>query len=168
MVFALGSERPKCSTFPALIRSLTGAGHVFDWDCEIDAVLIVEIDAIGPEALQRFLDDAPDALRPAVQSVRAIDLEAELGGDRDLVADRCEGLADQFLVDVGAVDFRGVEERDASLLSVANHTDALGPVHARTVMAAAQAHVAEAKLRHHQTSQFPGFHCVCLPFDDLC
>ena len=93
MVFALGSERPKCSTFPALIRSLTVAGHVFDWHCEIDAMLIVEIDAIGPEALERFLDDAPDALRPAVQSVRAIDLEAELGSDGNLVADPDETRA---------------------------------------------------------------------------
>ena len=44
---------------PGLDQILDGAGHVFDWHGEIDAVLIVEIDAIGPEALQRFLDDAP-------------------------------------------------------------------------------------------------------------
>ena len=167
MVFALGSERPKCSTFPALIRILDGAGHVFDGHGEIDAVLIVEIDAIGPEALQRFLDDAPDALRPAVQSVRAIDLEAELGRDGHLVADRCEGLADQFLVDIGTVDFRRVEERDAALVGIANLTDALGPVNARPVVAAAERHVAEANLRHLQASQFPRFHYVCLPLDAL-
>ena len=102
--------------------------------------------------LSGFLDDPSDALRPAVQAVRAVDLEAELGGDGDLVADRREGLADQFLVDVGAVDFRGVEERDASLVGVANHADALGPVHARPVVTAAEAHVTEAKLRHLQVS----------------
>jgi hypothetical protein len=62
LVYALGSDWPKCSTFPALIRSVT-VRHVFDSHGEIDAVLIVEIDAIGLEALQRFLDDAPDALR---------------------------------------------------------------------------------------------------------
>ena len=109
-------------------------------------MLVVEIDTVGPEALQRFLDDPPDALRPAVQPVRAVDLEAELGGDGDLVADGRKGLADQFLIDVGTVDFRGVEERDASLVGVANHTDALGPVHTRTVVAATEPHVAEAKL----------------------
>ena len=59
MVFALGSERPKCSTFPALIGILDRAGHVFDRHGEVDAVLVVEIDAVGPEALQRFLDDPP-------------------------------------------------------------------------------------------------------------
>ena len=130
-------------------------------------MLIVEIDAIGPEALQRFLDDAPDALRPAVQSVRAIDLEAELGGDGHLVADRREGLADQFLVDIGTVDFRRVEERDAPLVGIANQTDALGPINARPVVAAAERHVAEANLRHLQASQFPRFHSVCLRLDAL-
>ena len=131
-------------------------------------MLVVEIDAVGPEALERFLDDPPDALRPAVQPVRAVDLEAELGGDGDLVADRREGLADQFLVDVGTVDFRGVEERDAPLVGVANHTDALRPVHTRPVVAAAEAHVAEAKLRDFQAAEFAGFHCVCLSLDALC
>ena len=101
---------------PGLDQILDRAGHVFDRHGEIDAVLVVEIDAVGPEALERFLDDLPDTLRPAVQPVRAVDLEAELGGDGDLVADRREGLADQFLVDVGTVDFRGVEEPDALLV----------------------------------------------------
>jgi hypothetical protein len=118
-------------------------------------------------ALEGFLDDAPDALGPAVQSVRAVDLEAELGGDGDLVADRREGLADQFLVDVRTVDFRRVEERDAPLVGIANQTDALGPFNARTVVAATEGHVAEANLRHLQAPQFPGFHYVCLPLDAL-
>jgi hypothetical protein len=78
---------------PSLDQLLDGAGHVFDRHAEIDAVLIVEIDAIGPEPPERFLNDAPDALRPAIQSVRAVDLETELGGDRNLVADRREGAS---------------------------------------------------------------------------
>jgi len=53
------------------------------------------------------LDDLPDTLRTAAQPVRAVDLEAELGGDGDLVADRREGLADQFFVDVGTVKTHG-------------------------------------------------------------
>ena len=150
-----------------LDQILDRAGHVFDRHGEIDPVLVVEIDAVGLETLQRFLDDLPDTLRSAVQPVRAVDLEAELGGDGDLVADRREGLADQFLVDVGTVDFRGVEERDASLVGVANHTDALGPVHTRTVVAAAEAHVAEAKFRDFQAAELSGFHFVCLSLDAL-
>ena len=129
-------------------------------------MLIAEIDAIGPEALQRFLDDAPDALRPAVQSVRAIDLEAELGGDGDLVANRCEGLADQFLVDVGTVDFRRVEERDARSWASRITRMPWARSHPAAV-AAAERHVAEANLRHLQASQLSGFHCVCLSLDGL-
>src|SRR5215213_8659967 len=152
---------------PGLDQILDGAGHVFDWHCGIDAVLIVEIDAIGPEALERFLDDAPDALRPAVQSVRAIDLEAELGRDDNLVADWSERLADQLLVAIGTVDFRRVEERDAALVGIADQTDGLGPVNTRPVVAAAERHVAQAYLRHLQASQFPRFHYMCLPLDAL-
>lgn len=138
---------------PSLDQIFDRAGHVLNWHGEIDAVLIVEIDAVGPQTLERFLDDLPDALRPAVQAVRAVDLQAEFGGDDDLVADRRERLADQLLVDVGAVDFRSVEERNASLVGVANDADALGPVHTRTVVAAAEAHVAEAELRDLQATE---------------
>ena len=88
-------------------------------------------------------------------------LEAELRSDGNLVADRCEGLAYQFLVDIRTVDFRRVEERDAPLVGLANLTDALVPVNARPVVAAAERHVAEANLRHLQASQFPCFHSVC-------
>ena len=43
------------------------------------------------------------------------ELEAELGRDHDLVADRFERLADELLVGERAVDLRGVEEGDAAL-----------------------------------------------------
>src|SRR5687767_10814445 len=98
-------------------------------------MLVIKIDVVSSEALQRFLDDAPDSLRPAVQPVGAVDLEAELRGDCDLVAYRREGFADEFLVGVRAVDLRGIEERHATLVGVANHTDALGPVDTGTVVA---------------------------------
>ena len=77
------------------------------------------------------------------------------------------GLAHQFLVDIGTVDFRRVEQPDAVLVGIANQTDALRPVNARPVVAAAKRHIAEADLRHLQASQFPCFHYVCLPPDAL-
>lgn len=58
-------------------------------------------------------------LRSAVQAVRAVDLKAELGGNFDLISERRESFPDEFLVDVGTVYFRGVEERDTSFISVA-------------------------------------------------
>ena len=42
------------------------------------------------------------------------DLEAELGGDDDLVTERREGFAHQFFVGESAIDFSGIEECDAA------------------------------------------------------
>jgi hypothetical protein len=56
-------------------------------------------------------------LRPLADAGVAVgvDVEAELGGDDDLVADGREGFADELFVDEGAVDFGGVEEGDAAV-----------------------------------------------------
>jgi hypothetical protein len=59
-------------------------------------MLVEEIDDIGPEPLQRRLGDLPDVLGAAVHaalSAISIEFEAELGGDRHLIAERGEGLA---------------------------------------------------------------------------
>ena len=45
-----------------------------------------------------------------------IDVETELGCDHDLLADRGKRLAHQFLVGERAVDFGGVEKRNATRL----------------------------------------------------
>ena len=42
---------------------LHGAGDVFDWHLWIDAVLVKEIDDIGPEPFQGCVGNFPDALR---------------------------------------------------------------------------------------------------------
>ena len=71
------------------------AGHVLDRHVGIDAVLVEKIDDVGPEALQRRLDGLPDVLRPAVHASRLpvrAELEAELGGDHHLVAERAQAL----------------------------------------------------------------------------
>ena len=97
----------------------------------IDAVLIEEIDDIGPEALERGFGDLPDALGLAVESYilacasSVIDVESELGGDDDLVAERSERLADEFLVGERAIDLGGVEEGDAALDGCAKQSDHL-------------------------------------------
>jgi hypothetical protein len=76
------------------------ARHVFDRHGGVDPVLVVEIDAVGTEALERALDGRLDVLRSAVQAP-GFQVEAELGRDSDLVADRRERLSDQVLVGVG-------------------------------------------------------------------
>ena len=97
--------------------------------------------------LQRGLGDLADVLRPAVEAAlparRGVDVEAELGGDHHLVAQRRKRLADQLLVGERAVDLGGVEEGDAALDGGAEQRDHLRPV-ARLAVGEAQAHAAEA------------------------
>ena len=102
------------------MRLLDRAGDVLDRHIRVDAVLIEEIDPIGPEALQRGFRDRLDVLRAAVQAAAAlacgrVDVEAELRRDHDPIADGRKGLADQFLVGEGPIDLRGVEESHAAL-----------------------------------------------------
>ena len=77
-----------------------------------------EIDTIGLKPLERGLGNLLDVLRAAVHAgLRPlfIEVEAEFGGNHDLVTKGGQGFADELLVGERAVDFRGVEERDATL-----------------------------------------------------
>ena len=111
---------------------LDGAGDVLDRHVRVDPVLVVQVDACRPEPLQRRVGGLPDVLGAAGQarSARpsASKREPELGGDDDLVAERCEGFADEFLVDERAVDLGGVEEGDAALDRRPDQRDHLLPV----------------------------------------
>ena len=73
-----------------------------------------------------------DVLGPAVQAalrpVVRVYVDAELGGDDDLLAEGRERLAHEILVGVRPVDLRGVEEGDAALEGGANQGDRLLPV----------------------------------------
>ena len=73
-----------------------------------------------------------------------VGLKAELGGDDDVFAEGRESFADDFFVDVGAVDFGGVEEGDAALNGGADELDGFGFFRGRAE-AEAQAHAAEAE-----------------------
>jgi hypothetical protein len=91
------------------------AGYVFNWHVRIDPVLVIQIDAVGPEALQGSLNHFPNVLRPAVKKKAALFIvEAKFGCDSDSVADRRERLSDKLFVYVGTViKFGCIEERDA-------------------------------------------------------
>src|SRR5258708_9187805 len=78
-------------------------GYVFNWHVRIDPVLVIQIDAVGSEALQGFLNHFPDVLRSAVKNKTALLIvEAKFGCDSDSVADRCERLSDKLFVRVGS------------------------------------------------------------------
>ena len=94
-------------------------------------MLIEQIDAVGPEPLERGLGDLPDVLRPAVQrrccADSPVEVDAELGRDHDLVTERRQRLAHELLVRERAVDLGGVEERDAALDGRPDQRDRLLP-----------------------------------------
>jgi hypothetical protein len=83
---APASDRPKCRTLPSADQVLDRARHVLDRHGGVDAVLVEQVDAVGPQALQRGLDDLADAFGPAVHAPRRplSEDEAELGGDLTL------------------------------------------------------------------------------------
>ena len=85
----------------------------------VNAVLVEQIDDIGPEALERRLGDFLDVLWPTIQpglfaGVR-IKLEAEFRGNHYLLTEGSESFAQEFFVGERAVDFRSIEEGDATV-----------------------------------------------------
>ena len=126
------------------------ARDVLDRHVGIGAVLIEEIDAIGVEALQRGLGDLPDALGPAIHALGGIAvLEAELGRNHHLVAERRERFPDNDLVLERPVGLCGVEKGDAALERRADQLDRILVIRGGTV-AEAQAHTAKADRRDFQ------------------
>src|SRR5215211_8767456 len=81
-------------------------GGVLDRHQWVDAVLVEDVDPVGPQPPEAGIGDGLYVLGPAVGASAAlaglkIDVEAELGRDHDLSADRLQCLADQLLVDEG-------------------------------------------------------------------
>ena len=102
---------------PGFDQSLHGAGDVLDGDGGVDAVLVEQVDGVGPQALERPVDGGADVVRSARDPglpALLVETEAELRGDDDLLADRCERLTEQFLVVDRPVDLGGAEEGDAT------------------------------------------------------
>ena len=98
---------------------LDRARDILDRHAGIDAVLVEQVDGVDPQPLQRALAGGADAFGPARHALVApgirIDVEAELGRDHHLVANRPQRLADQLLIGERPVDFSGVEEGHPAL-----------------------------------------------------
>src|SRR5258705_12921485 len=137
-------------------------GYVFNWHVRIDPVLVIQIDAVGSEALQGFLNHFPDVLRSAVKNKTALFIvEAKFGCNSDSVADRRERLSDKLFVYVRTVKFGCIEERDAFLMGCTNHPNALILVRGGSGVAAGL-HAAESHFSDFYCSQFSSFHDVCI------
>jgi hypothetical protein len=79
-------------------------------------VLIELIDAVGPEAPERFVGNLPDAFRPAVLGLVRVPVpEAEFCGNDHAVADRFQRLANQCLIDERSNAFCCVKESHPTL-----------------------------------------------------
>jgi hypothetical protein len=121
--------------------------HVLDGHVRVDPVLIVQIDGLDPESLERALDGLLDMIRPAVQNrhtLRGIypGIEPELGGNHHLPPEGCEGFAHEFLVGERAVNFGRIKEGDAAVHGCPDKRDHFLLVSRRTI-AKAHAHAAE-------------------------
>jgi hypothetical protein len=97
---------------------LDGSHHVFDGHVWVNPMLIIQIDGLKPETLERGLGDLLDVLWPAIQTYRTsirIELVPEFGGDHHLPAERRQRFTQEFFVGEGTVDFSSIEEGDTTV-----------------------------------------------------
>ncbi len=147
-----------------------GADGVLDGSVRVDAVLVVEVDAVGTQPLQGALDGRPDVRRAAVEHPRAfagVRDQPELRRYDDIVAAPLEGAADEFLVRVGAVDLRGVDVGDAQVECSVDGADGFGVAAVRVEVVAGHRHRAESDARDVESVQRNVLHGNVLPFWDL-
>jgi len=107
-------------------------------------MLIQQVDGVNLEPLQRSLRHCANVFRPAVQPIRRNRiLEAELGRNHHILAERRHRFADNFFVYEWTVRLGRVEEGHAALECRANQRDRLLPL-GRWTVTEAQAHAAKA------------------------
>ena len=103
-----------------------GSGHILDRDCRVHTVLVVEVDVVGTQPLQRTLHRGTYALRTAVLHLLPVfQSYAEFSGEYDFVAYRCKGFAHQFFIHVWAVYFGSIEEGHALVIRLVDKGDHL-------------------------------------------
>jgi hypothetical protein len=137
-----------------------GPDRLLDGHGGIDAVLVVEVDVVEAEPLQRRVDARPDVLRLPVDApaggVGRVAHDAELGRQHHLLPPVADGPADQLLVGEGPVHVGGVEEGHAEVEGTVDCGDRLGLVGLAVELA--HAHAAEALGRDDEpfTAQWAG------------
>jgi hypothetical protein len=108
-----------------------GAYGLLDGRAPVDAVLIVQVDAVGTEPLERALDGDADAGRAAVGDAggpAGVGDDAELGGNDHLVPTSPDCLADKLFAVEGPEDLGGVDVGDAQVERTVDGADRLGVV----------------------------------------
>ena len=124
---------------------------LLDGHATVDAVLVVQVDDLDPEARERRVARRRDVLGPAVDAdERAVGaaLVAELRGEHDLVAAARDGPSHELLVGEGTVHVGGVEEVDPEVEGLVDRGDRLVVVSRAVELA--HPHAAQTLGRHLQ------------------
>ncbi len=127
IVSGFASLRPMWRILPAATCSAERADRLLDRDVRVHAVLVVEVDVVDAEPLQRAVERPAHVLGAAVEPAVAVlvDDDSELGRELDLVAAIGDRLADELLVLAHAVHLGRVEEGDAELERPVDRRDRL-------------------------------------------
>jgi hypothetical protein len=110
-------------------------------------VLVIQVDVVGAEPLERSFDRRPNVRRAAVEHSGAatrVRVQTELGRQDDLLAPATDRSAHQLLIVEGAVDLGRVEMRDAQVERAVNGADRLGLAAGSDVVVAGHRHRAES------------------------
>src|SRR5438128_3506280 len=89
--------------------------YILDRHARVNSVLVVQIDDVGLEPLERALGRFLDVLWPTIQgsplaSVLRIRRPAELRCDHHLIAQRSKRFSHEFFVREWTIDFGSIEE----------------------------------------------------------
>jgi len=130
-------------------------------------VLVVQIDVVGTESLERSFDRSPDVGGAAVHSAgtaAGMGDQTELGGDDDAVAAAHQRLADDFLAVEGAIDLCRVDVSHAQVQGAVDGADGLRVVEgAFGGVRARHRHGAEADAGHVEGAEVGVMHAGCGP-----
>jgi hypothetical protein len=104
--------KPKALYLACLDQVFYGTGGLFDGSVGVDAMLVEQVDSVGLQTFERGFDNLLDVIGTAVGRgplpvIVWIGLKTELGSDYDFFAEWSESFADDFFIDIGAVDFGG-------------------------------------------------------------
>ena len=126
MLSTPASDNPKCLTLAFFDQLLHRTSNVVHGDVRGDAVLVEQVDAVGPQPLESLFCDLPDAFGTAVEAFRWYAVhEAELGCNDDLVTERLRRFAYDFFIQLGTVCFSGIEECHTPVVGRSNDLNSL-------------------------------------------
>ena len=144
--FGTSLRQAEVAHLPLLDQLRHGTDRLLYRRVGVDAVLVVDVDVVGADPLERCVAGrqhvlaVPADAKPFPLFVADV---AELGREHDLVAPALDRPADESLVGERAVDVGRVEEVDAELERALDRRDRLGLV--RRSVELGHSHAAEAE-----------------------